>query len=46
MTPFVARDFYPCQQVEKAKMYKDKVKVVFDKRTKQNLFQMDGMVLR
>ena len=32
--------------VEKAQFYKDKVKVFFDKRTKQNVFQVDDMVLR
>lgn len=32
--------------VGKAQIYKDKVKVVFDKRSKQNLFQVDDMVLR
>jgi hypothetical protein len=32
--------------VEKAQIYKDKVKVFFEKRKKKNLFQVDDMVLR
>ena len=32
--------------VEKAQIYKDKVKFVFDKRTKKNIFQVDDMFLR
>ena len=32
--------------VIKAHIYKDKVKAIFDKRTKKKLFQVDDMVLR